>query len=336
MSTMAFRITVEQADVRDGIAAWAAGEHGPDRVRRTAEAGVPDSAVGDALVGIGLPGLLVPEPLGGLGLGLVEAALVAIEFGRACLSHPIVGTALVAAPWLARHGFDERLADVARGTATIAFAHRCNPWVEDLAGAGWLIDGSDVRRADGLAQGRLDSIDPLRRLWAFETDSEDDDLCDIAALIDAAQLLGLAEGMLAMARDYALARVQFGKTIGSFQAIKHHLADIALKIEFARPVLLRAADALQQRDGLAGIHVSHAKLACGDAATIAGERAIQIHGAMGYTYEVDLHFWMKRSWALTGAWGNRAFHIGRIEQAILDGTIPIGPDHSFVREHHHG
>ena len=85
-------------------------------------------------------------------------------------------------------------------------------------------------------------------------------------------------------------------------------------------------------DGLdsAALHVSHAKLAATDAAWTTSETAIQVHGAMGYTYEVDLHFWMKRSWALSGAWGSRAFHARRMDDAIIGGSQPIGPEHTFA------
>ena len=102
-----------------------------------------------------------------------------------------------------------------------------------------------------------------------------------------------------------------------------------MAIEFARPVVWRAAAALESRDCQASVHISHAKLAATDAAILTGETAIQVHGAMGYTYEVDLHFWMKRAWALSGAWGDRAFHIRRIDDAVIGGTLPIGPDHTF-------
>lgn len=95
-------------------------------------------------------------------------------------------------------------------------------------------------------------------------------------------------------------------------------------------MLWRAAQALADRLSSAAVHVSHAKVAASDAAIAMAETAIQIHGAMGYTYEVDLHFWMKRSWALAGAWGSRAWHIRRLEAAIVGGSHPIGPDHTFA------
>ena len=136
--------------------------------------------------------------------------------------------------------------------------------------------------------------------------------------------------MLFQATEYAKIRHQFGQAIGAFQAIKHQLANCAVAIEFARPVLLRAALALQTGEEAASVHVSHAKIAATDAAILTAETAIQVHGAMGYTYEVDLHFWMKRSWALAGAWGARGFHVQRIDDAVLGASLPIGPEHTFV------
>lgn len=329
---MNFRLTPDQQDLQAAIAGWAAGKHDAARVRALAENGGGADAVRAELVALGLPALLVPEEHGGLGLSLVDGVLAAIEMGRACVSDPLVETALVAAPWLARHGSGRALAEIARGEAVIALAHPVNPWVANLDSADWVIAGTMLRRPADLPHAPLESVDPLRRLFAVEVLEGDPLLLDIAALVSAAQLVGLAEAMLAMATAYAGERAQFGKPIGSFQAVKHLLADVALAIAFARPVLLRAAAALDAGDALAPIHVSHAKRAAGDAAQVAGEHAIQVHGAMGYTYEVDLHFWMKRAWALTGAWGDRAFHTARVEDALLSGAVPTGPHHTFASE----
>jgi alkylation response protein AidB-like acyl-CoA dehydrogenase len=177
----------------------------------------------------------------------------------------------------------------------------------------------------------LQSVDPLRNLvWAPAQSTADPYLLDLGALMSAAQLVGLAEAMLDQAVEYAKVRTQFGQPIGGFQAVKHQLANCAVAIEFARPVLARAAVALEQGEPGASLHVSHAKVAASDAATGTAETAIQVHGAMGYTYEVDLHFWMKRSWALTGAWGSRGYHMQRIDDAVVGGTQPIGPEHTFA------
>ena len=181
----------------------------------------------------------------------------------------------------------------------------------------------------------MQSVDPLRALQAPGADalddaSDDPHLLNLGALMAAAQLVGVAEAMQSQAVEYAKVRQQFGQPIGAFQAIKHQLANCAVAIEFARPVLWRAACALA--DGLASsaVHVSHAKLAAGDAAILTAETAHQVHGAMGYTYEVDLHFWMKRAWALQGYWGSRAFHYNRVDSAILGRNHPIGAAASFA------
>src|SRR5262249_23723562 len=113
-------------------------------------------------------------------------------------------------------------------------------------------------------------------------------LVDRAGLALAAQLLGLAQRMLDLGIDYAAQRKQFGKRVGSFQAVKHHLADVAVKIEFARPVVVRAAYALAHGHERAALQVSHARLAAGAAAHAAARKSLQAHGAMGYTWEADL------------------------------------------------
>lgn len=319
----------EQLSLVDSVRVYLAGTHGPEVLRRLDAGNARNPAIWQGLVDMGFTALCVPEPQGGLGMGLLEAALISVECGRACVADPIVDTSFVAVPWLLAQGQTEPLADIVAGRRVIALAHPANPWIADLDQADALIIGGQLQARAALAE-PLDSIDPLRRLHACSTSPSDDHLLDLAALMSAAQLVGLAEAMLHQATEYAKIRQQFGQAIGGFQAIKHHLANALVGIEFARPLLWRAAVALEQSSPHAGVAVSHAKLAATDAAIATAETAIQVHGAMGYTYEVDLHFWMKRSWALAGAWGDRAFHFARIEAAVIGGTMPIGPDHTFA------
>jgi alkylation response protein AidB-like acyl-CoA dehydrogenase len=329
---MDFRFTEDQIALRDHVRAYLSETHAPERVRKLDAAGGRDAEVWNRLKDLGLPGLLVPTAQGGLGLGLVEGALIAVELGRANVSEPLADTALVAAPWLARHGEAEWLKRIAAGDATLALAHDINPWIADLDAAsgvisyGRIVDRPAKREA-------LSSIDPLRRLFARgELGGSDARLLDLAALASAGQLLGGAERMLEMAAAYARTREQFGQPIGAFQAIKHHLANVALQIEFAGPALWRAAYALEHRHARASVHVSAAKIAASDAAFNSAETAIQVHGAMGYTYEIELHYWMKRAWALTGAWGDRSFHLKRVDDAVLGGAFTLGPDTTFNSE----
>lgn len=323
-------LTPDQLELADSVRSYLAGTHGPDVLRRLDAGPNRDPAIWQGLVDMGLPGLCVPESAGGLGLGLLDAALIAVECGRFCLAEPLVDTAFVAAPLLAGTPANgEILAQIATGSARIALAHPLNPWIADLGTAThWLGTALSPVTSAALSPATA-SVDPLRNLSAPLETGENPALLNLAALMSAAQLIGLAEAMLQQATDYAKIRSQFGQPIGAFQAVKHQLASAAVALEFARPAVWVAAQALQ--DGLASTSaaVSHAKIAAGDAATSIAETAIQVHGAMGYTYEVDLHFWMKRSWALAAAWGDRAFHLAQLDAAVIGSGIAIGPRHSF-------
>lgn len=310
---MDFRIAPDSLELADAVRQYLAGTHGTDVLRRLDAQGNRDPAIWCGLAEMGLTGLLVPEAEGGLGRSLLDAALIARECGRACLAEPLVDTALVAVPWLLARNQTDEVAAIAGGERRFPLAHSINGWV-----------------ADGTGEA-IASVDPLRNLAALPaTDDADPLLLDLGALMAAAQLVGLAEAMLDQAVDYAKMREQFGQPIGAFQAIKHRLADVAVALEFVRPVLWRAATAMDDGLSSASLHISHAKVAATDAAYLAAETAIQVHGAMGYTYEVDLHFWMKRAWALGGAWGSRAFHQSRVDHAVIGGAQRIGPRHTFA------
>lgn len=310
---MDFRFTDDQLTLASSVRDYLEGTHGPQVLRRLDQEGNRDPAIWQGLVEMGLTGLLVTEEQGGLGLGLVEAALIAAECGRACLAEPLVDTAFVGVPWAVARGEIAGLEQVVSGEMTLAPAHAINPWLADGQGD------------------HLQSVDPLRNLAkAGSTTTDDPYLLDLGALMCAAQLTGIADAMLAQAVEYAKIRTQFGQPVGAFQGLKHQLASCSVAVEFAKPVVWRAASALHDGLASASLHVSHAKLAATDAAILTAETAIQVHGAMGYTYEVDLHFWMKRAWALAGAWGDRAFHYARVDDAVLGGALAIGPEHTFA------
>jgi alkylation response protein AidB-like acyl-CoA dehydrogenase len=310
---MDFRFSDDQLTLATSVRDYLSGTHGPEVLRRLDAEGNRDPAIWQGLVDMGLTALCVPEEQGGLGMGLLEAALIAAECGRACLAEPLVDTAFVAVPWLVANGETADLAAIAAGMRKVNLPHVLNPWVADGEGKS------------------LQSVDPLRNLVRFPaTGITDDHLLNLGALMSAAQLLGLADAMLHQAVEYAKVRTQFGQPVGAFQGLKHQLSSCAVAVEFAKPVVWRAAQALQDGASSARLHVSHAKVAATDAAIQTAEVAIQVHGAMGYTYEVDLHFWMKRSWALAGAWGDRSYHYKRIDDAVLGGAQPIGPEHTFA------
>jgi alkylation response protein AidB-like acyl-CoA dehydrogenase len=133
-------------------------------------------------------------------------------------------------------------------------------------------------------------------------------LADRAAAGTAALLVGLADRMVAMTAAYAKERHQFGRPVGSFQAVKHLLADARVALEFARPVTYRAAWSLATAQPTLSHDASMAKAMASDAADRAARVALQVHGAIGYTFECDLHFYLKQTWALSRTWGDAATH----------------------------
>ncbi|WP_077034880.1 acyl-CoA dehydrogenase family protein [Pelomonas sp. KK5] len=355
---MNFNFNEDQAAFRDSVARFLMVEAAPEKLREIWQTGDGRSpALRVALAELGLTALSVPEAEGGLGLGDVDWALITQQLGYFAIPDSLADTACLASGLLAglpaeheaRAAWLPRIVD---GSARIAVGHPVNPWVADAHLADLLLMPHAVEGGiewHGLAPEQVQltacpSIDGSRRLAAVQwTPSPATRLCDAAtgqrladelldraALAVAGQLLGLAQRMLDLGVDYAAQRKQFGKPIGSFQAIKHQLADVVTLIEFAKPVLYRAAAALAADEPGRAARVSHAKLACAEAAWTAARKSIQVHGAMGYTWEVDLQMFMKRAWALDAAWGDRAFHKARLGDALLDGdALPLGPGATF-------
>ena len=358
---MDFSFTDEQLALRDAVGRFLMAEMAPEMLRELWESELGRSpALFRSVAQQGLSGLSVPEAHGGLGMGDVDWALMNQELGYYGMPDSVVDTACLGAGMLAAlpegHRAQAWLARIVDGSCRIAVGHPVNPLVSDAhfadllllpeATAGGLalhaVPGGEVRiRAQR-------SIDASRRLaevdWTPHAGTRIadgptgqalwDTLLERGALAACGQLVGLAQRMLDLAVDYAAQRKQFGKPIGSFQAVKHHLADVVTRIEFARPVLYRAASALAQGEPRLQALVSHAKLACGEAAWLAARKAIQVHGAMGYTWEVDLQMFMKRAWALDAAWGDRAFHRARLADLLLpEAGVPalaLGPGESFA------
>jgi alkylation response protein AidB-like acyl-CoA dehydrogenase len=133
---------------------------------------------------------------------------------------------------------------------------------------------------------------------------------DRASLAAAAQLVGLGQRMLDMTVDYVRERHQFGVPVGSFQAVKHQLADALKELAFARPAVWRAAWTTEPRD------VSMAKAMASDAASFVARRALQCHGAIGYTVEYELHRFLKQTWVLARSFGDAAWHRDRIAKEL--------------------
>ncbi len=303
---MDFTFSEDQLAFRDAVRDLLAGTCPPEAVRAAWDAEDPWSADRwSALVEMGVVGLLVPESDGGLGLTEVELVLLLEEAGWAALPEPLVESALL--------GTD--------GSSLVSAAPADATHVAGAASADRVVLGTAVYpRATADPQ---PSVDRARRLvrvadvTAAEPIGEIDDPFDRMAFGTAAVLVGLARRLIEMTVEYAKERQQFGQPIGGFQAVKHHLASAHLAIEFAAPAVHRAAWSLANDEPTVPRDVAMAKAMAGDAAEQAARVALQVHGAIGYTFESDLHLWMKRVWALSPAWGDAAFHRRRVADAVI-------------------
>lgn len=353
---MDFTFSDDQLAYRDAVEAMLVKEVTTDRIRARwhHETGI-DAALMTQIHALGLTSMLVPESLGGLGLNATDFVLLADLCGKVALPESLVDTALVSLPMLVDvldRGLGNRnvqtvLEAVAAGEASIACAHPINPHVNFAAQADWLLVGQGdavyllPNSAINLTAHK--SVDPSRRLSTIEFDA-DPEACvasgaagaelwratlNRGALGSAAQLLGLAQGMIERTVTYSADREQFGNPIGVNQAVKHLLADCAVQIEYARPVIHRAAYTVSVAPTRADWAVSHAKAAAARAATLTARQSIQVHGAMGYTWECDLQIWAKHAWALSREWGDVGFHKNRIHEWLLQPKALLGPEYTF-------
>lgn len=327
---MHFHFDAEQRGARDSLRALLERELPPSRLRAEWDGTVArDPQRWRRMADLGVTGLLVPEQHGGMGLDETGMVLLLEESGRHALPDPLVDTAVVAARMLP----EAMLPALARGELLVAAGLRaCGRNVPGAGGADVLLleapDGSlhavPAHDACITAQPSLDAVRPLCTVeWTPRPatllgGADAREALDRGAFGTAAQLLGLAGRMIAMAAGYARQREQFGRPIGSFQAVKHHLADALLGLEFARPLVYRAAISVARDDPERSRDASAAFLAAGRAATGAGRAALQIHGAVGYTWAHDLHMWLKRATALAASWGGADLHRNRVATLLLD------------------
>jgi hypothetical protein len=195
------------------------------------------------------------------------------------------------------------------------------PRAVDAEAAGVILLAGDGVVSDARVQEAHASVDPSRRLYdvnasADHRPADTGRAYDVGALATAAQLVGAGQAMLSAAVDYAKQRTQFGRVIGSYQAIKHKLADVHIALELARPLLYGAALSLAADSSDTARDVSAAKVAAAEAATLAARHALQTHGAIGFTSEHDLSLWLLRVQALRSAWGDPAEHRRRVLEAL--------------------
>ncbi len=278
------------------------------------------------LVEAGWVGLEVPEQFGGAGATFAEVAVICEEMGRAASANSYLGSAVLAVSTLnalqPSDTRDELLADVASGAIRLAVAVDTPDFVPDADGADrvLLVTGGGV--VDATVAGPRPVLDETRRLatvsargdepavMAFDSDpaAAHSRLLHRAAVAIACDSLGLSEAMLSATVAYAKVRHQFDRPIGSFQAVKHACADMAVKISVARQLVSAAVDAVAEDRSDAGVAVAMAKsYACGTAVDIVG-KAMQLHGGIGYTWESGIHVYLKRAALNRSLFGSPAAH----------------------------
>jgi alkylation response protein AidB-like acyl-CoA dehydrogenase len=292
------------------------------------------------LAELGVVGLCAPESAGGLGLSALDQVLLLEEAGRFALPEPLVDVAAVALPLVAELGGSlarDWLARGASGEATLAVGLEPAPYVADAARAELLLmqRGDELhalpRAALRLAAQR--SVDGARRLFTVDwspsaatrvaSGARGRELMRAAfergALGTAAELIGLGRQLLDISVEYAKGREQFGQPIGSFQAVKHHLASAHVKLELARPLVYHAACSLVRGLDSRALDVAAAKACASEAAYACSRAALQCHGAIAYTFEYPAHLWMKRVWVRMRSYGDAAWHRRRAARILLDG-----------------
>ncbi len=269
-----------------------------------------------AFTELGLPGLLVPESLGGAGATAREAAAVLEELGRAAAPSPFLTSSVVATTALVAIGDTEILPSLASGEQTAALlvrptALRRGPSATTAVGLPadvLLVPEGDalyaVRGASTAPVSSLDMTRPLAEVGLADVErtllSEDAGAAVDRALLTGAGLLaaeqvGVARWALEATVSYLKERRQFGRVVGGFQALKHRLADLYAEVEQADAAARYAAATLAADDPDAPVAVHVAASFCAEAATHAAEEAIQLHGGIGMTWEHPAHLHLKRA-----------------------------------------
>ena len=323
---MYFGLPDDALSLRDGLREVLTGACTPATIRAAWE-GSDSAALWKELAGFGLFGLLVPEDKGGLGLDELSFVAAMEECGYAGVPGPLVETLA----YLPRHELPLdggiRIAVQQVGAEHTPYAGIATH-VEREDDLAFLTDFSvtevetvDRSRRTGIVSG--ESPEPMPELTYVSSEQYVAQFGpvpgtprELAVLGTAAFLLGLARRQLDLTVDYLTTRKQFGVAIGTYQGLKHPLADAVVGTEFAWPVVLQAAHSLATQADDAALRVSHAKAAASDAAYRMSRVCLQSHGAIGYTVEYDLHLFMKRTWALAQDWGSASDHRRMIARSL--------------------
>jgi alkylation response protein AidB-like acyl-CoA dehydrogenase len=308
---MDFGLNDEQEAIKETAHDFLASRLKPEKVRELAESESPyDNALWAEICELGWPGIAIAEDHGGQGLGVVELAILLEELGYACAPSPLISNA-VAGILIEAAGSDEQrarwLPGIASGEArgAAALTPDAEPIVGAAAGAAVLVlndgDGARIVEASAAQLERLELIDSTRAYFRVSADGgeplpgEVGPALDRAIVAFAAELVGVAQRALDMAVEYAKEREQFGRPIGAYQAVSHRLADMLWAVEEARSLTLYAAWCADAEPASLPLAASMAKARASDAGASVAHDALQTFGGIGFTWEHDLHFLLKRA-----------------------------------------
>jgi alkylation response protein AidB-like acyl-CoA dehydrogenase len=313
-------VSEERELLRGTVAALVEKHASPAAVRQAIESerGYDESLWKLLCEQVGAAALVVPEELGGAGGELADAAVVIEELGKALVPTPLLGTTLAELALLAADQPDtDALEELAAGTkiGTVVFDRDVviNGDVADIA---IVADGQRLRRLTEFTAHRVDAMDLTRRLARVESQGDteigaDPGLADTAAILLAVEQIGAAARCLDLTVEYTKDRVQFGRPIGSFQALKHRMADLYVAVQSARAVVNDAvAEPSPTSAALARFSASEAF------SKVAGE-AVQMHGGIAITWEHDIQLYFKRAHGSAQLLGPPREHLRRLESEVL-------------------
>lgn len=347
---MKFELSEDQALLRSSTRDFVASEWPMEKVRAVLE----NEAAGFAadswarLVDMGYLGLTVPADKGGQGLGAIELAIVCEEVGRALMPGPFLEAVLAAETLAAAGGPEALLADVIAGKKLAVLAREDSPYAGEskekirveggkLRGKKFFVpfaahaDALLVTAADGVYLAEkpfkvlpLESFDLSARFGEVDLDHAGRRVAGLEVLqrVDllgavgaSAVMLGIMARCLEITLEYAHTRKTFGRAIGSFQALQHRLSEMMLRTESTRSAVYRAAWCLDTHNEDTALACAAAKAYAGDASRLVCGEAIQMHGGIGFTWELDLHFFFKRAKTLEMHYGSTEQQLERVLQA---------------------
>ena len=323
---MDFQLSAEQLALQEGIRSFCNARVAPDRLPALEQQGGFEQKLWTALAEMGVFNLRLSEADGGLGLGTADAVVIFAELGRRLVPGPLCWSH-VAAGLIDGASSGETVVGGLDLVGPASTPYLIEHW--EALDVLLLLRPDGVYRVDPKAlvtEAIANPLDPLTPLHHVATLPQGERLGGgelmkrlrlEGAVLVSALLLGIAEATQELALDYAKQREQFGRIIGSFQAIKHMLADMFVRQEVARAAVYAAGATVDCPEvGDVQRAVAAAKITAGEAAMKNSRACIQVHGGMGYTWEIPAHYYLKRTWVLDTVFGAGDEHAERVAEIM--------------------